>query len=226
MKLNHLIAGMGLLVVATLVSCGGSGGSGGNSSENCMLFGEVPGLYADYQTQRDKIEESAQKSEADYKKATTQIDELQEEYRVKIEEAAKKLAGQPVEIAPGEDFKVVKPVSLSFKEFANGINAMFTVAGEVEAAKDVTVDVTESWLKSHDVQYLQLPLMLIGCDEQGAEVTRARIGYFKGFKVMDGKVVLPAGTKAELQPVPYNDNDYESYVKVKSVKLGLDTSKL
>lgn len=223
MKLKHLIASMSLLAVSTLVSCGGSNSS---SSENCMIFGEVPGLYAEYQTQRDKIGESAMNSEADSKKASAQADELKEEYRVKIEEAGKKLDGQPIEITPGEDFKIVKPVSFSFKEFANNINAMFTVDGEVEAARDIEVSVTEPWLKSHDVQYLYVPLMLIGCDEQGAEVTSARIGSFKGFKVVDGRLILPAGTKAELQPVPYSNNDYDSYVKVKSVKLGLDTSKL
>lgn len=224
MKLNSLIAGASLIAVAALASCGGSSSS--SSSENCMIFGEVPGIYADYQTQRDKIEQSAQESEADYKKASTDMDKLQEEYRVKIEEAGKKFAGQPIEIAPNEDFKVVKPISLSFKEFANSINAMFNVDGEVEAARDVMVSVTESWLKSHDVQYLNLPLMLVGCNEQGDEVTSARIGYFKGFKVVDGEVVLPAGTKAYLEPVPYADNDYEKYVQVKTVKLALDTSKL
>ena len=77
---------------------------------------------------------------------------------------------------------------------------------------------------SHVVNYLYLPLMLIGCDEQGSEVTSSRIGYFKGFKVVDGKLMLPAGTKAELEAVPYSNNDYDSYVKVKSVKLAFDTS--
>lgn len=222
MKFSSLITGISLFAIAALSSCGNSG----SSTENCLIFGDVPGIYAEYQTQRDKIEQSAQESETGYKKASNQIDELKEEYRIKIEEAGKKLAGQPIEIAPGEDFKIVKPISLSFKEFANNVNAMFTVDGEVEAARDIAVNVSESWLKSHDVQYLYLPLMLVGCNEQNAEVTRARIGSFKGFQVVDGKLVLPAKTKAELQPVPYSDNDYDNYIQVKSVKLTLDTSKL
>lgn len=222
MKFSSLITGISLFAIAALSSCGNSG----SSTENCLIFGGVPGIYAEYQTQRDKIEQSAQESETGYKKASNQIDELKEEYRIKIEEAGKKLAGQPIEIAPGEDFKIVKPISLSFKEFANNVNAMFTVDGEVEAARDIAVNVSESWLKSHDVQYLYLPLMLVGCNEQDAEVTRARIGSFKGFQVVDGKLVLPAKTKAELQPVPYSDNDYDNYIQVKSVKLTLDTSKL
>lgn len=222
MKINYLIAGVSLLAAAILASCGGSG----SSAESCMIFGDVPGFYADYQTQRDKIEESAQKSESDYKKASSQIDELKEQYRAKIEEAGKKLDGQPIEIASGEDFKVVKPISLSFKEFANNLNAAFTVDGEIETAKNITIEVSESWLKSHDVQYLYVPLLLIGCDEQGTEVTSARIGSFKGFQVIDGKLVLPAGIKAELQTVAYNKNDYDDYIKVRSVKLALDTSKL
>lgn len=222
MKINYLIAGVSLLAAAILASCGGSG----SSTESCMIFGDVPGIYADYQTQRDKIEESAQKSESDYKKASAQIDELKEQYRAKIEEAGKKLDGQPIEIASGEDFKVVKPISLSFKEFANNLNAAFTVDGEIETAKNITIEVSESWLKSHDVQYLYMPLLLIGCDEQGTEVTSARIGTFKGFQVIDGKLVLPAGIKAELQTVAYNKNDYDDYIKVRSVKLALDTSKL
>lgn len=222
MKINYLIAGVSLLAAAILASCGGSG----SSTESCMIFGDVPGIYADYQTQRDKIGESAQKSESDYKKASAQIDELKEQYRAKIEEAGKKLDGQPIEIASGEDFKVVKPISLSFKEFANNLNAAFTVDGEIETAKNITIEVSESWLKSHDVQYLYMPLLLIGCDEQGTEVTSARIGTFKGFQVIDGKLVLPAGIKAELQTVAYNKNDYDDYIKVRSVKLALDTSKL
>lgn len=223
MKIKHFIAGVSLLATTVFVSCGGSNTS---SNGNCMIFGEVPGLYADYETQRDKIEQSAEKSESDYKKASTQIDELKDEYRAKIEEAGKKLDGQSIEITQGEDFKVVNPISLSFKEFANNVNAVFTVGGEVETAKDISVEVPESWLKSHDVQYLNVPLLLIGCDEQGTEVASTRIGTFKGFQVIDGKLVLPAGIKAELQIVAYNKNDYDNYVKVKSVKLALDTSKL
>lgn len=213
---------MALLGAVALTACSG----GGSSSENCLVFGEVPAIYADYQAQRDKIEESAQKSEASYKKASSQIDELKEQYRAKIEEAGKKLDGQPIEISTGEDFKVVSPVSLSFKEFANSVNSMYDVKGDIETAKDINLDVTESWLRSHDVQYLILPLMLIGCDEQGTEVTSARIGSFKGFKVVDGKLVLPTGTKAQLETVPYSDNDYDNYVRVKSVRLALDTKKL
>lgn len=217
---------MALLGVFALSGCSGSGSGSSSDSENCPIFGEVPGLYAEYQAQRDKLSENAMDSESDYKEASAKAEELKEEYRAKIEEAGKKLDGKPVEIVPSEDFKVVKPVSLSFKEFANNVNAMFNVDGEIETARDVTVEVSESWLKSHDVDYLNLPLMLVGCDEQGADVTGARIGSFKGFKVIDGKIVLPAGTKAELQPVPYSDNDYDNYVKVKTVKLSLDTSKL
>lgn len=213
---------MALLGAIAMTACSG----GGASSESCMVFGEVPAIYADYQAQRDKIEESAQKSEASYKKASSQIDELKEQYRAKIEEAGKKLDGQPIEITPGEEFKVVSPVSLSFKEFANSVNSMYDVKGEIEVAKDINIDVAESWLRSHDVQYLMLPLMLIGCDEQGTEVTSARIGYFKGFKVVDGKLVLPAGTKADLETVAYSDNDYDNYVRVKSVTLALDLKKV
>lgn len=213
---------MALLGIVAMTACS----SGGNSSENCMVFGEVPAIYADYQAQREKIEESAQKSAADYEKASSQIDELNEEYRAKIEEAGKKLDGQPIEITPDEDFNVVSPVNLSFKEFANRMSSTYDVKGEIVTAKDINLDVTDSWLKSHDVQYLMLPLMLIGCDEQGAEVTSVRIGSIKGFKVIDGKLVLPAGTKADLETTYYGDNEYESYVRVKSVKLALDTEKL
>lgn len=222
MRINYFIAGVCLLAIGALSSCGGSG----SSTDSCLIFGEVPGLYADYQTQCDKIEQSAQNSEADYKKASARIDELTEEYRAKIEEAGKKLDGRPIEVAPGDDFRIVTPLSLTFKEFANNLNAVFTVNGEVEAARDITIEVSESWLKSHDVQYLWLPLMLVGCDGQGVEVTAARIGSFKGFQVVDDKLVLPAGTKAELQTVPYNHNDYDDYILVKSVKPALDTSKL
>lgn len=222
MRINHLIAGVCLLAIGALSSCGGSV----SSTDSCLIFGEVPGLYADYQTRCDKIKQSAQNSEADYKKASARIDELTEEYRTKIEEAGKKLDGQPIEIAPGEDFRIVTPLSLTFKEFANNLNAVFTVNGEIEAARDITIEVSESWLKSHDVQYLYLPLMLVGCDGQGVEVTATRIGSFKGFQAVDGNLVLPAGTKAELQTVPYNNNDYDDYIRVKSVKPALDTSKL
>lgn len=45
---------MALLGVLALTGCSG----GATSSENCMVFGEVPGIYADYEAQRDKIEES------------------------------------------------------------------------------------------------------------------------------------------------------------------------
>ncbi len=201
---------MALLGAVALTACSG----GGAPYENCLVFGEVPAIYADYEAQCDKIEESAQ------------VDELKEQYRAKIEEAGKKLDGRLIEITPGEDFKVVNPVSLSFKEFANNVRSVYDVQGEIEAAKDISLEVTDSWLGSHDVQYLILPLMLIGCDEQGAEVTSARIGDFKSFKVVDGKLILPAGTKAELQTVVYGNDDYDRYIRVKSVRLALDTKKL
>ena len=222
MKLYQLVAGVCLLALASLASCG----SAGSSNENCLIYGEVPSLYADYQTQYDKIKESAQKSESDYKKASARLEELKDEYRAKIEEAGKKLDGKPIEINPGEDFNVVTPLSFSFKEFGNSINAVFVVNGEVTAAKDVVIEVSESWLKQHNVEYLYLPLLIVGCDAQGAEVTKDRIGCFKGFTVVDNKVVLPSGTKAELQTTAYNKNKFDDYKKVASVKLALDTSKM
>lgn len=224
MKIKNLIAGMALLSAITLTACGGS--SSTSTSGNCLVFGEVPALYSGYQTERDKIEESATKSGGDYKKASADIDELKASYRAKIEAAGKQLDGKPIEIAPSEDFKVVSPVSISFKEIANNVNAVFSVAGDIETARDVTIDVTEAWLKSHDVTYLYLPLMLSGCDGEGLEVTSCRIGYFKGLTVVDGKVILPQGVKAVLQTVAYNRNQYEDWIKVKSVKLTLDTSRL
>lgn len=107
-------------------------------TDSAAVVGEVPAIYADYQAQRDKIEESAQKSEASYKKASSQIDELKEQYRARIEEAGKKLDGQPIEISTGADFKVVSPVSLSFKEFANSVNSMYDVKAIYDDAKDYT----------------------------------------------------------------------------------------
>ncbi len=221
MKLYHLITSMSVLAITTLTSCGSSS----SSTDNCLIFGEVPGIYADYQAQREKIEDSAKKSESGYKQASARLDELKEQYRAKIEEAGKKLDGQPIEIVPGEDFTIVSPLSLSFKEFANGVNSVFNVNGEVEAAKDVAIEVTESWLRSHNIEYLYVPLLIVGYDEQGEEVTKDRIGCFKGFTVVDGKVVLPSGTKAELQTVAIN-NKYDDYIKVKTIKLALDTSKM
>ncbi|MGN0237093.1 MAG: hypothetical protein ACI4AK_03290 [Lepagella sp.] len=221
---NFKLSIMALLGVIALTACSDAGSS--SSFQSCPVFGDVPGIYADYEAQRDKIEESAQNSEEAAKAASAKIDELKVQYRAKIEEAGKKLNGQPIEIAPSEDFKVAQPISLTFKEFANGLNSAYDVAGEVEAATDVALEVSESWLKSHDLEYLNLPLLLVGCDEQGAEVTSTRIGVYKGFKEADGKVILPAGTKAELQTTYYNNNDYENYLRVKSVKLLLDTKSL
>ena len=209
------------IVLAGAMALTGCSGSG-SASDNCPVFGEVPALYADYDAQRDKIRES----ESDHKVAQTKIDELKEQYRAKIEAAGKSLDGKPIEVASSDDFKVEQPLSLTFKEFANGLNSAYTVNGEVVAAKDVAFDVSESWLKSHDVDYLMLPLMLTGLDKQGAELTSVRIGSFKGFKVADGKVILPAGTKAELQDTYYNKNDYDNLSRVKSVALTVDTKPL
>ncbi|MDE6560084.1 MAG: hypothetical protein K2K75_01740 [Muribaculaceae bacterium] len=125
MKLNHLIAGISLLATAVIASCGSSS----SSTENCLVFGEVPYLYANYQVQRDKIDAEIMDSKIDYKKGSAQIDELKEKYRSKIEEAGKKLDGQTIEMTPVEDFKVVEPISISFKEFANNVNAVFAVGG-------------------------------------------------------------------------------------------------
>lgn len=221
MKTNKLTM-MALSGVFALTACSG----GGTTSQTCMVFGEVPGIYADYEAQRDEIEESAQGTESAAQAALAKLEELEEQYRAKIEEAGMKLNGQPIEIVTTEDFIVAQPISLSFKEFANGLNSAYDVTGEIEVAKDITLDASESWLKSHDVTYISLPLLLVGCDEQGAEVTSARIGVFKGLKEVDGKLILPAGTKAILETTYYNKNEYDNYIQVKSVKLVLDTKQL
>lgn len=203
-----------------LSACSGSGAGTSNSgsSKECKIFGEVPAIYAEYESEKDKLQGEEGSNE--------KIEVLKEEYKAKIEEAGKKLDGQPIEISGSENFNVEKPLTLSFKEFANNLNAMFNVDGRIVTVKEIPFEVTESWLNSHDLEYVYLPVMLAGFDDQGVEVTTARIGTIKGLQVKEGKPVLPSGAAVELQPVSYSVNDYDKYAKVATVRIVIDESTL
>lgn len=201
------------LVVALmpmLLSC--SGGSG--SSSESPLFGSLPGVYAKFQTEKDKIKEEAKniKSEAEKAELIKKSEKMEEKWSAKIEESAKALDGKPIELAES-DIKVTQPLSLQFDGFSSGKSDLlpkFRVNGSAETASDINTDgvyvgVSES-------------VYIVGYNSEGTEVYKIKVGFVPSENV-DGKAVVKAGTPISFDVVHFSSKYLEDYEAAKTLKL-------
>lgn len=197
---------LAVITLPMLASC-----SGGSSTP---LFGSLAGEYAKYAEKKAEIEKKAESitSEEEKAKLLKEAKEMQEEWSVKIEDAAKSLDGKSVEVEAG-DFKVTEPISLTFEDFYNksDLKPIFKANGKAEAANEIN---TGNYVLPNRI------VNIVGYDAEGQKLYSNEIGTV-AVTNRDGKGIIAAGTPVELTSVRYSDKYVKEYLKATTLKLEL-----
>lgn len=198
-------------LVPMLFSC--SGGSGSSSSA-ASLFGSLPGVYEQYQAEKDQLSEEAKniKSEADKKKLIEKSEKMQEKWGPKIEESAKALDGKPIEFAES-DVKITEPLSLEFDGFTSSKSDFlpkFKVNGAAETASEINTEAV--YLSSTEQVYI------VGYNAEGEQVYKVKAGFVSAENV-DGKAVVKAAEPVTFTSVCFSAKEVADYSAAKTLKL-------
>lgn len=195
------------MTLPVFFSCSGGGGSASES----VLFGEVPAIYGEMQETKDALKEEYKTcdSESEAKSIMEKADKLNEEYAVKIEEAAKALDGKEISFSES-DIKVTSPVSLTFEKFFSKIDLTpyFKVNGSAEAAKDVTFD----------CDWAAFNVEIVGYGSDGQELFSSKVGLIDAV-VGDGQAVVKAGTPVKFDYLQFGKKKVAEYQQASSLKL-------
>ena len=211
------------IAALALASCGGGGGA----SSSSLLFGAVPGVYLNYETETAALLEKAEKSNdiKDLQAINEEGEALKEALHGELEKAAQAWSGTTLDVAVGEELKVVAPVTVAFDGFFSSTSPQFTLAGDVETVQEINANYSADLLKYYSTrqdQLLTYGVFLIGLDEQGQELVSQRVGSVQLAWVND-QVVIPAGTKVAFDSkLAFKNGSAEAYTKIKSLTLKVD----
>lgn len=203
-KLLAIVAAM----VPMMYSC--SGGAGSSS----LLFGSLPGVYSQFQEEKDKLTEEAKniKSEDDKKKLIEKSEKLQNKWSEKIEESAKTLDGKTIDFAES-NIKITEPLSLEFERYSSSksdLLPMFKVNGSAETASEINTDAV--YLGATEDVYI------VGYNAEGEQVYKIKAGFVSDENV-DGKAVVKAAMPVTFGSICFSDKDLENYTAAKTLKL-------
>lgn len=210
MKTIIKFAALAAIALPLLASCSGGG------SSSTPLFGSLAGEYAKYAGEKAEIKKKAESitTEEEKAKLIKESNEMQEEWRVKIENAAKSLDGKPVEIEAG-DFTVVEPITLTFDDFFSkkDLTPTFKVNGKVVAAKEIDAG---KYILPGRIVYVA------GYDAEGQKLYSTQIGTVDITKRDGNMGAVAVGTPIKLTSVRFSDSKVEEYLKAVTLKLELD----
>ena len=212
------------IVTLMFTSCGG----GSSSSSDAMLFGAIPGVYLNYETETAALLEKAEQSNdiKDLEAINEQGEALKDALHGELEKAAQAWSGTTLDVAVGEDLKVITPITVTFESFFSSTSPQFTLAGDIETAQEINANYSAVLLKyysSRQDQLLTYGVLLVGLDELGAEVVSQRVGSLQLAWAND-QVVIPAGTKVVFNDkLAFKNRSAEAYTKIKSLTLKVDT---
>lgn len=203
-KLMALVA----ILTPMLFSC-----SGGVGSSDTLLFGSLPGVYGQFQTEKDQLQEEAKNinSEADKAKLIEKSEKMKEEWSAKIEESAKSIDGKTIEFAES-DIKVINPISLQFDGFFSktDMTPKFKINGSAEAPAEINTG--EMYVGTSENVYI------VGYNAEGQEVYQIKGGFIPVENV-DGKAVVKAGTAVNFDTFHFSGKKVEEYEAAKTLKL-------
>lgn len=205
-----------------LSSCGGSS----SSSSESMLFGKVPAIAAELNTQSEELKAKlgASESESDAKAVFEKYEKFYAEAREKAEKAAQEWSGSTLTLENTDELTVKTPVTVQFKDFFSkgDIDPRYDLAGEVVAAKDIPLEGKDA-LAFNDGTMTPLSVDLIGLDAEGNEVISHQVGSIARTSTGEGTAVITAGTPVNINAhnLTMSDSKAAEYAKIKSLKLAI-----
>lgn len=204
MKKFTFVAAFAVALSMVLSSCSGSG------SDNCLLFGSVPSVYAKMKEQRDKLDEEAKNvtTQAEKEELIKKGQKLEEKWSPKLEKAATELDGKEIPVTDSI-FKVSSPVSLTFEKLANrSLEPIFKINGTVETAEPITVENTFN---------PTLMVYLAAYDASGNDLYRINVGRVTG-EVKLNVLEIPVGTPVDFSTLTFDGSKLDQYPEATTLK--------
>mgnify|MGYP000794379460 FL=1 len=213
------------LITAAAIACASLilASCGGGSSSDSRFFGNVPGLCAKWEQTNDGLKEkfkTADSAEA-AGKIMDEANASKEEYKAKIEEAAKGLDGKTIEIQSTPQFTVNSPLTLTFDRMSS-MDPRFKLAGDIVAGENYQSENARSLSDGSDpsrYKGLSQHVYLIGLDNEGNKVLESKIGYFPMDLINDTELGVKAGTPLELETFTIHDGNMEGCIKATTLQL-------
>lgn len=208
-----------------LASCGKGGSS---FTSDALLFGAIPDIYLEYETETAALLEKAQQSDNinDLQSINEKGEALKDNLHGKLEEAAQAWSGKTLDVTVGEDLTVITPITVTFDGFFSSTSPQYTLNGDVETTQEIDAKYNDNLLKyysSRQNELLTYGVLLVGLDEQGQEIVSQRVGSVQ-LAWANNHVVIPAKTKVKFDnKLSFNDNNAEKYTKIKSLTLKVDS---
>lgn len=205
---------------------------GSGSKSDALLFGEIPGIMAELQSEVQKIKENPDifKNEEEFKKADKKLKELNEQAEKDLTAAMKEIAGKEFEVTCDAPLKVNKPLSLSPDGFfsKSGLEPKFKVEGEVVAETDAPAAFPQSmvdyYVRMPQTAPIEQTVELVGLDAEGNELYSFNVGSFS--PVVEGdKVIVKGGQVMKNDGFHLGKKEAEKYLKATSLKLRFQATK-
>lgn len=197
---------MAFVMIPMMQSCSGD-------DAKSPFFGSLPKVYGEYKEAGDKLKEEAKdiKTEEEKAKYLEKSEKLQQKWAEKLETAAKKIDGKPLEFGES-DIKVTTPVSFQFKDITekSSLYVVFNFNGSAETKEDITID----------RMYIGMTISvnLVGYDVENKVMFSYPVGKVQSVE-KDGKIFIPAGTSVEFNTFQFGGNSLDAYINTTVLKL-------
>lgn len=218
MKKTLIHAALCAMIAASMTSCGGG------SAQKAIIYGEIPGIFAEYNSERSIIKEKAKEvnNAEDFAKLATKADKLKEELKKDLQKAGESYSGSVIDAEGVDGLSIEQPLTLIYDGFFSSTTVRFKVGGKVVATKDIVLETSESWIK----YYTKYPEKLIDSnaqlkfyDAEGKELMSRAIGSFKT-EISDGNMIIPSGSVMKLnQSLTIGEKRAEDVLKTTSLKV-------
>lgn len=223
MKIRHLMAVMAIASMGALAlsSCGG----GSDKASDSKFFGDVPGLYLQMMEKKDALKQQFKtaSTEEEGRKLMAEAEKAEQDYGATLEEAAKALDGNTLEVQSTPQFTVKSPMTITFDGFASKLDQTprFRVAGEIEAAENYQSDAARSLSGQNASSYAGLGehVYLVGTDAGGNRVFSQKVAVVPLSVYSSDQLGVKAGTPLKLEDIVINKHNAEGCTKAVALHL-------
>lgn len=218
MKRTLIHAALGTIIAATMTSCGGG------SAQKAIIYGEIPGIFAEYNSEYDAIKEKAQgiDNAEEFAKLATKADKLKDELKENLQKAGESYSGSTIDAEGVDGLSIEQPLTLIYDGFFSSTSVRFKVEGKVVATKDIVIETSESeitYYTKYPERLLDRNAQLKFYDAEGNELMSRSIGSFKT-ELSNGSVIIPSGSVMEFnQSLTISEKRADDVLKTTSLKV-------
>lgn len=193
----------------------------GKGAPEAIIYGDIPGILAEYNAENSALKEKAKKVDNadDFAKLASKADKLKEGLKADLEKAGEAYSGSTIEAEGINGINIVKPLTLTYDGFFSSTTVRFKVDGEVVTSETITLDypkVNTAYRKEWPDQVALLKFY----DADGNELRSQQVGSFETVITDDGSIIIPAGSKMKFnQSLTIGEKGADDALQAKSLKV-------